>query len=155
MDLFKLAEMLKGVGLGNVLIIGVAVLSLIQITPLKIDPWSKFFKVIGKMVNGEVMTELKSVRDDLDGVHKELDTMKDTEERRDADAARNRILRFDDELRRKIDHSEEFFNQALEDVTFYRTYCSQHDTYPNAKADSAMRNIEDTYNMCKHENKFI
>lgn len=51
MDLFKLAEMLKGVGLGNVLIIGVAVLSLIQITPLKIDPWSKFFKIIGKMIH--------------------------------------------------------------------------------------------------------
>lgn len=154
MDLMKMLDLLKGVGLGNCVVILVVLLSLIQIAPIKIDPWSRFFKCIGKMINGEVMTELKSVRDDLDGVHKELDTMKSTEERRDADAARNRILRFDDELRLKIDHSEEFFNQILDDINFYKTYCSSHD-YPNAKAESAMQNIEEVYRVCKRDNKFI
>lgn len=154
MDLMKMLDLLKGVGLGNCVVILVVLLSLIQIAPIKIDPWSRFFKWIGKMINGDVMTELKSVRDDLDGVHKELDTMKSTEERRDADAARNRILRFDDELRLKIDHSEEFFNQILDVINFYRTYCSGHD-YPNAKAESAMKNIEEVYRVCKRDNKFI
>lgn len=155
MDLMKILEALKGVGLGNVVVIGAVLLSLVQITPLKINPWSHFFKWMGKLINGEVMDSIKEIKDDLDGVHKELEHMKDTEEYREANNCRNRILRFDDELRRKVDHSEEFFNQILSDISFYRTFCSEHESFPNARADSAMQNIEETYHRCKSENKFI
>lgn len=155
MDLMKILEALKGVGLGNIVVIGAVLLSLVQITPLKINPWSHFFKWMGKLINGEVMDSIKDIKDDLDGVHKELESMKEKEELRDANNARNRILRFDDELRRKVEHSEEFYNQILDDVSFYRRYCNDHESYPNAKADSAMQNIEDTYHKCKNENKFI
>jgi len=155
MDLIKIAGMLKGVGLGNVVVIGVVLLSLIQITPLKLNPWSHFFKWVGKLINGEVMESIKGIQKDLEGVHEELDQMKSTEKRREAINCRNRILRFDDELRRKVDHSEEFFTQILEDVTTYRSYCESHKSFPNARADSAMRNIEETYSQCRKDNKFI
>jgi len=155
MNLTNILNELKGVGIGNVVTIGIALLSIIQISPIKIDPWSKFFKLIGRMINGEVMDEIKSLKTDLVDVHKELDDINETSGRRDADAARNRILRFDDELRRKVDHSEEFFDQILDDITFYRKYCNEHDSYPNAKANSAMRNIETVYDICREENKFI
>lgn len=155
MDLMKILDSLKGVGLGNVVIIGVVLLSLVQIAPIKIDPWSRFFKWIGKLVNNDVMEEVKSIKEDLGNIHKELDETNDREERREANNTRNRILRFDDELRRKIDHSEEFFTQILDDVTFYRTYCDGHKSYPNDKADSAMQNIREVYDKCKKENKFI
>lgn len=155
MDIMKILGMLKGVGLGNVVVIGAVFLSLIQITPLKLNPWSHLFKWIGKIINGEVMENIKGIQKDLEGVHKELDQMKSTEELREATNCRNRILRFDDELRRKVDHSEEYYNQILEDVSFYRKFCTAHESYPNAKADSAMQNIEETYNHCRNENKFI
>lgn len=155
MDLMKIIEMLKGVGLGNVVIIGVVLLSLVQIAPLKLDPWGHFFGWIGKLMNGELMKEIQGVKEDLEGIHKELDASKQKEDEREANNARNRILRFDDELRRKIDHSEEFFNQILEDIDLYRSYCEAHETYPNRKADSAIQNIEQVYQQCKKENKFI
>ena len=155
MDLVKIWGLLEGVGLGNLVVIGVVLLSLVQVAPIKIDPWSRFFKWVGKLINGEVMTEIKAIKEDLGNVHKELDTMKKEEDIRDANNTRNRILRFDDELRRKVDHSEEFFNQALEDVSNYREFCDNNKSYPNAKADSAMKNIEETYHDCKKNNKFI
>lgn len=155
MDLISIWKTLEGVGLGNLVVIIVAFLSLVQITPIKINPWSRFFKWVGKLINGEVMDSLKSVKQDLESVHKEIDNMKEKEEIREANNLRNRILRFDDELRRKVDHSEESFNQALDDVSSYLDFTGKHEGYHNAKADVAMQNIKDTYAVCKRENKFI
>lgn len=148
MDLMNMWQQLKGIGLGDVVVIGIVFLSLIQVTPLKLDPWSHFFKWVGKLINGDVMKE-------IDGLKKDVDEMKKHEAELEANNERNRILRFDDELRRKIDHSEEFFDQILADVSSYKKYCKEHENYPNSKAESAMKNIEDTYRRCKQENKFI
>lgn len=155
MDILSIIDSLKEIGLGNITVLFVLFLSIVQIAPIQIDPWTTFFSWIGKTINKDVLAELKTVKEDLNGVHKELDSMKEAEEVREANAARNRILRFDDELRRKIDHSEEFWDQTLDDVTFYRSFCDSHDKYPNSKADYAMKNIEVTYHEVKKENKFI
>lgn len=72
-----------------------------------------------------------------------------------ADGARRRILTFDDELRRGLDHSEELFNQILADIKFYRDYCRSHADYENDKATSAIAHIRETYQRVKAEDKFI
>ena len=87
---------------------------------------------------------------------KDIEELKDNREKDNADAARNRILRFDDELRRHVDHSEEFFNQILDDVKLYKTYCALHEkTYQNSKATLAIAHIETCYQRCKDQDKFI
>ena len=87
---------------------------------------------------------------------KDIEELKENRERDNADAARNRILRFDDELRRHVDHSEEFFNQILDDVKLYKTYCALHEkTYQNSKATLAIAHIETCYRNCKDQDKFI
>lgn len=157
MDILSIIDSLKEVGLGNITVLFILFLSFVQITPIKINPWSRFFNWLGRTINKDVLAELKIVKEDLSGVHKELDSMKEKADEREANATRNRILRFDDELRRKIEHSEEFWNQTLDDVTSYRRYCSERgeEKYPNSKAEAAMINIEETYHVCKKENKFI
>lgn len=156
MNLQDIVQFLKGVGLGNLIVIVGLLLSLIQIAPIKIDPWSKLFKWVGKIINGSVMDELKGIKEDLANVHAELDNVKEREEEREANSTRYRILRFDDELRQHIDHSEEHFTQILADVDKYKKYCDAHkDGYVNSKADSAMENIRTTYDDVKKYNKFI
>lgn len=98
--------------------------------------------------NAEILKAIKELKEDVDN-------LKDARERDNADCARNRILRFDDELRRHVDHSEEFFNQILDDTNYYEGYCATHDTYPNSKAESAIKHIRECYQKCKDENKFI
>ena len=156
MDFNTIIQKLSGIGLGNMTVIVIILLSLIQITPLKIDPWTRFFKWVGKIINGSVMKELQDIKADLANVHAELDNVKEREEEREADQTRYRILRFDDELRQHIDHSEEHFTQILADVDKYKKYCDTHkDGYINSKADSAMENIRTTYDDVKKYNKFI
>ena len=62
-------------------------MTLIQIAPIKVNPWSKIAKAIGKALNGDVMTKLNEVQERLDG-HIRID------DERNADAHRVQILRF-------------------------------------------------------------
>ena len=155
MEISKILSQLQGVGLGNIVVIFAILLSLIQVAPIKIDPWTKFFTWIGRLVNGDLMTEIKGIKTELDSLKKR---MEEDEAQRDlvrAETARREILIFDDELRRGIEHSEELFNQIFESIKFYEKYCRKHTDYANHKAVNAVSNINDVYKRVKAENKFI
>jgi hypothetical protein len=112
----------------------VVILSIIEITPVKVNPWSWIARTIGKALTADVLDELEENK---------------------ADTARYRILRFDDEIRHGSKHSEEHFNQVLSDIDQYEKYCTKHKDYPNNKATSAIAKIKKTYEKCKDENSFI
>ena len=96
----------------------------------------------------EILAEVQSLHKDFYKLNARMD-------KRDADDARNRILRFADELRRQQRHSEEFFNQILEDINDYRAYCDEHPEYKNSKADDARKYILEVYHEVKANNEFI
>lgn len=98
--------------------------------------------------NSEVLKGIKDLADKILGLESRMD-------KENADEARRRILAFDDELRRKTEHSEESFNQVLQDIKFYRNYCRTHADYENDKASSATAHIRETYARVKDADKFI
>lgn len=98
--------------------------------------------------NSEVLKAIQDLAEKIAGIEKRMD-------KESADEARRNILTFDDELRRKVDHSEESYNQVLADIKFYRHYCRTHADYENDKATSAINHIRETYQAVKNENKFI
>lgn len=116
--------------------------------------------VLGSSVFGTILNRVFAKRDkkkdkqdeileEIKGVKSDLKEHKDEELRYRADQARTRILRFSDELRRGIKHSEESFNQVLEDIDYYEAYCDTHEkVYINSKADAAIRNIRDIHDKC-------
>ena len=98
--------------------------------------------------NSEVLKAIQNLADKITGIENRMD-------KENADEARRNILSFDDELRRGVPHSEESFNQVLQDIKFYRNYCREHTDYENDKATSAINHIRETYQAVKNENKFI
>lgn len=110
------------------------VLSLIQISPIKINPWSKLARLIGRALTGDVMDKL---------------------DKSEADSRRYRILRFDDEIRHKQKHTKEHFDQILDDITEYENYCSSHPNYKNNRAILAIENIKETYKKCCFTHSFL
>ena len=98
--------------------------------------------------NSEVLKAIQDLAEKIAGIEKRMD-------KESADEARRNILTFDDELRRRVDHSEESYNQVLADIKFYRHYCRTHADYENDKATSAINHIRETYQAVKNENKFI
>ena len=112
--------------------------TLIQISPLKIDPWTWLGRKIGRALNGEVMDELKNLTGRMDRIEAQA-------EEQSMDTARTRILRFGDECKRDVPHSEEHFNQVLDDIDRYESYCNSHPEYKNAKAVLTIARIKEIY----------
>ncbi len=116
---------------GGVLFI---LLTIIQLAPIKVNPWSKIARAIGRAMNVEIMDKLNES---------------------EATDARYRILRFDDEIRHHVKHTEEHFNQIMDDIDEYERYCSAHPNYKNSKAVLAIENTRRTYERCRRENSFL
>ena len=122
--------------------------TLIQFTPLKVNPWSFCLKKIKTLLYGEVLKEIEQINKKLDG-HIEKNELDGTK------ACRLRILRFNDELIRKMDHTKEHFDEILEDISYYEKYCETHPNYVNAKAELSIENIRRVYRHCEKTNSFL
>lgn len=116
---------------GGILIL---LLTIIQVTPLKLNPWSVVAKALGKALTVDVLEKL---------------------DENSASTCRYRLIRFDDELRHNVKHTQEHFDQILDDITTYERYCKEHPNYPNSKAVLAIENIKSTYIKCREENSFL
>ena len=76
-------------------------LTLVQITPIKVNPWSAVGKiigngmrVIGKSMNKDVMDKLESVQKELKELGEKHNKLERRMDKDDADGCRTRILRF-------------------------------------------------------------
>lgn len=112
-------------------------------------------RFLGKTMNKDVMDKLETVENDVKNLKEKHDDLKNRMDKDDADECRTRILRFADELRRGVEHSEEFFNQILDDISDYERYCSEHPEYKNSKAVNAIAKIDKVYQKCMGENSFL
>lgn len=123
-------------------------MTLIQIAPIKMNPWSAIAKAIGKAINADVLKELDTVKKDL------ADHVK-ANEVRNADEHRTRILRFNNELLRDISHTKEEFIGVLADIDFYERYCRDHKDYKNNRAVHAIANISRSYDERLRKHDFL
>lgn len=133
----------------------VGIPSVIQVSKININPWSWLGKQVGKAINGDVMEKLDRMDKRIDDVERRQMTEENERLKREADACRRRILTASDEMRRNIDHSEEFFNQILLDLSFYENYCAKHPDYINQRASAAIDKIQKTYQKCVDNNSFL
>lgn len=122
--------------------------TLVEIAPIKINPWSFIAKVVGRAINAEVLTELKQTREKLDE-HIRAD------DERNADMRRTRILRFNNELLRDISHTKEDFIDVLADIDDYEAYCREHPDYKNSRALHAIANIGRAYDERLQKHDFL
>jgi len=131
----SLQELLTGGG-GLLL----AAMTLVQIAPVKLNPWSWLAKAAGNAMG-------------LGRIEKKLDAHIETDDRRTADGRRARILYLNNELFRDIDHTKEEFIEVLNEIDAYEDYCREHPEYPNNRAVLAIENIQEVYKarMKKHD----
>ena len=123
-------------------------LTLIQIAPVKINPWSWLAKNIGKAINGEVVEK-------VDNLSTDIRDLRDECEEREATACRTRILRFGDEILHDVRHSKEHFDQILIDITAYENYCASHPDFRNNVAVATIKHINQIYARCIRDNSFL
>lgn len=86
-------------------------------------------------------------------LEKKIDALADRVEENQAVLARTHILRFSDELKNGIDHSNEYFRQQLDDCDTYNRYCQAHPEFKNSYTEIADRHIKETYERLTKEGK--
>ena len=123
-----------------------ALLSLVEVAPVKWNPWSALAKAVGRAINADLMQELAATKTALEK-HIQID------DERNADAHRAKILAFNTELLRGIDHTREDFIEVLAEIDRYESYCRTHPDYKNNRARHAVANIGRVYDdrLAKHD----
>lgn len=111
-------------------------------------PWTWLFRRLGRAINGELIERVEA----LEAQAKKLETSAGEQK---AINCRSRILRFSDEITRKLPHSEEYFNQILDDITEYETYCRDHKEFTNNRTILAVERIKDCYRERLEKNDFL
>lgn len=133
----------------------IVLLTLIQITPVKVNPWSAIAKAFGRAVNADMLKELEAVKEGQKATQEKLEAHIKMDDERTTDGHRTKILHFNNELLRNIDHTEEEFTEILADIDEYERYCSDHKNYKNNRAVHAIANIKRVYDERLEKRDFL
>ena len=133
--------------------VAVVLLSIIEITPIKVNPWSALVKWMGRALTADGIKGLDAVKTTQAETRKRLEAHISADEKLEADHCRARILRFNNELLREIPHTKEEFIEVLKDIDEYERYCREHEDYANGRAIHAIANIGRVYDerLVKHD----
>lgn len=135
-----LDELFVGGGVG-----AVAVLSLLEIAPIKVNPWSAIARGLGRAFNAEVLADLKAVQQAQRDTRSALDKHQAADDEYKAECHRAALLAFNTSLLRGELHTQEDFFDAFRHIDQYEDYCRSHPGYKNNRASHAIANIGRVY----------
>ncbi len=135
-----LDDLLLGGGVG-----AVAVLSLLEIAPIKLNPWSAIARGLGRAFNAEVLADLKAVQQAQQDTRSALDKHQAADDEYKAECHRAALLAFNTSLLRGELHTQEDFFDAFRHIDQYEDYCRSHPGYKNNRASHAIANIGRVY----------
>ena len=144
MEIIKLIQLFD-IDVGELALIIVALLTIVQITPIKINPWSWIARHIGRAINGDVLTKVDNLEKKIENLEGKMRARAEKEDERSAVNYRVRILRFEDELQDGRHHSKDSFDQVLSDIKEYNDYCDDHPKFKNNQTAATVKHIEDVY----------
>ena len=96
-----------------------------------------------------------SIGEKIDKLTEMVKEVSDRVDSSSATNARTRVLRFDDELINGVHHSREYFQQTLEEIDTYETYCQKHPEFKNNACVLAIEHIRRVYSHLQDSNGFI
>lgn len=129
---------------------------IIQISPIKINPWSWVLRKIGNETNKDLFDKIDEIDKKVEDLDKKVDSLECETNENNAKQNRRRILRFADECRREEKHSQEHFTEIIEgDIKCYNQYCRAHPEFENDKCVMSIDFIEKAYKHCIEHNDFL
>lgn len=139
-------------GGGGLLVI---IMTMIQITPIKLKPWSWLARKFGKAINGDITDKFDDLSNKIDKLENNVERLRAECDEREATLCRSHILRFGDEILHGNMHSFESFQSILIDIDTYEDYCSTHPLYMNNLAEVTIDLIKKTYKECFDKKNFL
>ena len=122
---------------GPIALVFVIALTLLQISPIKINPWTAILNWLGKQINKEVL-------DKIDLVEKRLDEHIQDSEDNTLKARRVAILDFSSSIIRGVNYHREKFDFMINECDSYEKYCADN-KIKNGVADASIAEIRRIY----------
>lgn len=107
-------------------------LSAIEISPIKFNPWSWVGGLIGKFLG------IRMLGDKVDAIDKKVDENQAT-------TIRVRILRFEDDIQAGRKMSKDSWDQCMDDVRRYEIYTETHPEFKNNITAASINHIKRMY----------
>lgn len=101
-----------------------------------------------KASNKDLMDAITSISDKVNEIDYKVD-------QNEAVSCRARLLAFNKELINKEKHTQEEFDQCLEDCDKYEKFCAAHPNFKNNKAALSIENIKRCYKVCEEKGDFL
>ena len=95
----------------------------------------------------------EEILESIEKIGDKVTKLEETMEERDAVLARTHILRFRDELYNGEKHTQEYFDQTLDDIRTYDEFCEDHPKFANGRTIAASEFIREEYKRLFKEHK--
>ena len=132
---------------GPIILIIVAMMTFVEVTPIKLNPWSAIFGWFGKKLNKEVI-------DKIDIMEKRLDTHIKDSEQQELRSRRTCILDFSSSVIRGVNYHREKFDFMINECDQYEEYCKKNDI-KNGVAEASIAEIRRIYKEHLRNNDFL
>lgn len=141
--------------IARVIVIVLTGMTLIQIAPIKIDPWTALARAIGRALNHDISVSVDKVNSKVDSLSVSVSSLKSEMQEKAAIDARARILVFGDECRRGVRHSKDCFDSIFADITTYEQFCTEHPNFKNNMTVVTVQYINKIFQHCLETNDFL
>lgn len=156
----KLYEVLEGLSTNEGFWL-VVILTIIQITPIKINPWSFVFKMfykficwLSRMSLGPVLNKMDEINTKVDTALSKIDTIEKETEIKNANDWRWDILDFFNSARNGRPHSKEEWDHVIDQIKKYERHVKIHGI-DNGVLEEASAWLRKEYQRHIDENDFL
>lgn len=122
-------------------------ITLFEIVPIKINPWSSLFKWIGKLINGELKEQLSDLSSDVSELKSDFEMKK-------AEDMRWEILEFANTCRIGNEHSKDEWRHVMNQVSEYEEY-TERKGITNGVIEEDTRFLRELYHERNLRNDFL
>lgn len=128
--------------------------TVVQVAPIKLNPWSGIVRWIGDKLNSGVIKKIGEVENKVDNIDARLNNhIKDSDEK-DIRDRRQAILDFASSIIRGENYNREKFQFMITECDSYQKYCKDNDVI-NGVADASIREIRRVYDERLRNNSFL
>lgn len=121
-------------------IILIGSVTIIQFSPIKLDPWTRLFEAIGNCINGDIKENLSELKRDF--------------EETKANDMRWHILEFSNSCRSGVKHSKEEWMHVIEQLKQYETYVKEKEI-DNGVIEEESKYLRSLYQERCNKNDFL
>ena len=126
------------------------ILSVVEVSKIKLNPWTALGKLVGKFIGIESMKKdidkkMDAFAEDGKRREKKIEDLARRVDERDAVDSRVRILRFAGEIQDGRFHNKDLWDQTMMDIVQYEKYVSEHPDFKNGITEPTTEYLKSQY----------